>query len=186
MGEEGPSCQLTACITLANPFDWLIVQKWLNGSWNKHVYNFILTKSLVSFLQRHKDIFRDHETISIDEVLLVRDLQDYDEKITIKLWGFESVSAYYKEASSRHYLSDIRIPMLCLQALDDPIVPKEAIPYEAFMQNPNLILVTTDYGGHISWLEGLNPTKFNWADNVCMEFVHSILDHCEASTTKNV
>ena len=41
-----------------------------------------------------------------------------------------------------------------VQALDDPIAPEEAIPYEALRGNPNTVLVTTMTGGHLGWCAG--------------------------------
>ena len=49
----------------------------------------------------------------------------------------------------------MRVPLLCVNALDDPIAPKEAIPREAFGPaggNPHLMLATTPTGGHLGWL----------------------------------
>ena len=42
------------------------------------------------------------------------------------------------------------------------------------------MLATTAVGGHLAWLEGLNPSKNNFADRVCVEFTHSVLDHLHA------
>lgn len=48
-------------------------------------------------------------------------------------------------------------------------------------KNPNLILATTEYGGHLGWLEGWTPKKDSWSDHVCVEFVSSVMEHCKAS-----
>ena len=42
----------------------------------------------------------------------------------------------------------------CLQAADDPIAPKEAIPFKALADNPNCVLVLTPTGGHLGWCSG--------------------------------
>lgn len=41
------------------------------------------------------------------------------------------------------------------QAADDPIAPKEAIPFEAIQANPNCLLVLTPTGGHLGWCGGV-------------------------------
>lgn len=83
VGDKAP---LAGVITMANPFDWMLIDSWLRKPLNKHVYNFILTKSLVQYLKTHKEVFIGHSKLDIDEVLNVRTLQEYDEKITCKLW----------------------------------------------------------------------------------------------------
>lgn len=87
LGEEGSSTPLIAAITVANPFDWVIIDKWLEKPVNRHSYNYILTKSLTSYLRRHRDVFHDHETIRIDDVLKAKTLAEYDMKITCPLWA---------------------------------------------------------------------------------------------------
>lgn len=41
-----------------------------------------------------------------------------------------------------------------LQAEDDPIAPKNAIPYDALAANPKCTLVVTPGGGHLGWAAG--------------------------------
>ena len=41
-----------------------------------------------------------------------------------------------------------------VQAADDPIAPKEAIPFEALQANPQCLLVVTPTGGHLGWSGG--------------------------------
>lgn len=45
--------------------------------------------------------------------------------------GWPSVDAYYAGSSSSLSIPKVAVPLLCLSALDDPIAPKEAIPYKA-------------------------------------------------------
>ena len=45
-----------------------------------------------------------------------------------------------------------------VQAEDDPIAPKEAIPFEAIEANPQCLLVLTPTGGHLGWCGGRGGT----------------------------
>jgi predicted alpha/beta-fold hydrolase len=79
-------------------------------------------------------------------------------------------------------LNKIRIPFLTVQALDDPVLPKEAIPYSEFLMNPYLALITTKVGGHVGWTEGIvRPKTIAWSDRMVTSFVLSVLDHMEAA-----
>ena len=53
--------------------------------------------------------------------------------------------------------TDAVLCMLCcaVQAEDDPIAPKEAIPFKALQANPQCLLVTTPTGGHLGWCGGV-------------------------------
>jgi uncharacterized protein len=186
VGEEGGNTPLAAAIAVANPLDWFIIDQHLKKPFNKHSYNFILTKALVSYLKRHKEVFEGHDKVEIDRVLQISTLQEYDQLMTCPLWGFKSVDEYYEVASGKNYLDGIRIPFLIVQALDDPIIPKEVIPYKKIYENSNLILATTEYGGHLGWLQGLNPSAENWVDGVCVQFTRSVMDHMAAQDLSDI
>ncbi|KAI3629886.1 hypothetical protein MIR68_011321 [Amoeboaphelidium protococcarum] len=203
LGEQGGDCKLTAAIAVANPFNWLVIDEWLQKDGiNKHVYNFVLAKSLAKYLTQHKSVFQTCKSqdapsttasvespkmstatqneYDIEEVLKCKTLQEYDERLTTKLWGYNTIREYYYEASGVNFMSSIKVPFLTVQALDDPIIPADAIPYQMFRKNPNLALVTTKVGGHIAWLEN-DPSGVNWSDKMSLEFTLSILDHVYAS-----
>jgi predicted alpha/beta-fold hydrolase len=63
--------------------------------------------------------------------------------------------------------------MLCLNSLDDPIIDNEnAIPFEEVKRNPNLILATTQYGGHCAWSDGPIPdSSTSWLTRVVFEYL---------------
>jgi predicted alpha/beta-fold hydrolase len=67
---------------------------------------------------------------------------------------WKDVDAYYAGSSSAKRIPQVSIPLLCIQAADDPIAPEEAIPYAAIQQNPNCTLVVTPCGGHLGWAAG--------------------------------
>ena len=101
---QGTATPLSAAITMANPFCWETIDRWLRRPLNKHVYNYsmcyfagkggvyvhqsiaVLTRSLVQYLTRHREMFEDHPEVDIEHVLRSRTLQEYDERITCKLW----------------------------------------------------------------------------------------------------
>lgn len=51
------------------------------------------------------------------------------------------------------------IPLLVVQAADDPIAPAEAIPRQALAANPNCLLVVTPSGGHLGWCSGRDGAR---------------------------
>lgn len=73
--------------------------------------------------------------------------------IQCPLWGYPSEGAYYRDASSTDPLLGVRVPLLGINAEDDPVAPKAALPYEEAKQNPYAVLLTTSMGGHLSWFQ---------------------------------
>ena len=56
-------------------------------------------------------------------------------------------------------MSEIKCPTLILNYLDDPIIPKEVIPYDEVKSNPNIILGTHPNGGHLAAFTGWKPRQ---------------------------
>lgn len=83
---------------------------------------------------------------SLTNPLCLFTVREFDDAATRRWFGFESVDEYYAAASSGHHIHTVDTPLLCVQALDDPICPAEAIPYHAFSENQHLILLTTPTG----------------------------------------
>lgn len=64
---------------------------------------------------------------------------------------------YHRDGSSGRYLADVRCPLLCINAEDDPICQTALFPLEEARRNPCVIFVITKAGGHIGFGEGFNP-----------------------------
>ena len=59
-----------------------------------------------------------------------RTLREYDNLVTRVTFGYDTVDDYYRDACSACYIKKVRVPLLCLSALDDPITVAEGIPYD--------------------------------------------------------
>lgn len=99
------------------------------------------------------------------------------------LYKLESAEEYYFKGSCCNFInsSNISIPLLCINALDDPLVPgndtclihlkERSIPYEKLKSNKNVILATTEVGGHLAWL---NYQGKCWMNEVCIQFTQAV------------
>ena len=79
----------------------------------------------------------------------------------------------------------VAIPLLIVQALDDPLITWRAtIQNEGFMHpdnlvqsgSGNLLLLLTKEGGHVGWPLGVWPgtAKWKWMSDVVMSFAQSV------------
>lgn len=82
---------------------------------------------------------------------------------------------YYAGSSSALRIPHVKIPLLCIQAANDPIAPAEAIPYDAIRANPNITLVVTPTGGHLGWASGPGaPFGHPWTDGAVTEWLTGV------------
>lgn len=86
----------------------------------------------------------------------------------------ESRRAYYESRASRNSVGSIKIPLLVVHANDDPLIDNDAIPLEHCLRNSHIILVRTNWGGHIGW--GTSSTPFmtaSWSELLVLEYLRN-------------
>ncbi|CAN4110716.1 unnamed protein product [Withania somnifera] len=64
---------------------------------------------------------------AISEICCIR---DYDKHVTCVLANFGTVDTYYRKVSCSSYIGNVRVPLLCISALDDPVCSRETIPWD--------------------------------------------------------
>lgn len=153
-GEEGANCLLKAAVVCSNPFNLEVSSKMLQNSFiGKEVYLRYMGDAMKRLIDNHHEELKKFTNLDLEAVKKVTYLNEFDREVQCPTWGYPTEYAYYRDASSTDAVLAIRIPFLAVQATDDPIAVKEALPYEEFRQNPNTILLTTSLGGHLCWFE---------------------------------
>jgi len=95
--------------------------------------------------------------------------------VTAPLNGFKDERDYWTRASSAPFLRRIRLPTLLVSALDDPIVPADALPDPAELP-PAVHAEFVPRGGHAAFLEGRWPWRVeSWAERRAVEFLASLV-----------
>ncbi|KAL6962042.1 hypothetical protein U1Q18_036998 [Sarracenia purpurea var. burkii] len=91
-----------------------------------------------------------------------RSIRDYDKYATCLVGKFETVDTYYRRCSSSSFVGNVSVPLLCISALDDPVCTREAIPWDECRANKNIVLATTQHGGHLAFFEGVTGSSIWW------------------------
>ena len=98
----------------------------------------------------------------------LRSVREIDDRITAPSFGFGDAANYYRTQSAIGYLDRIRVPVLLIQAKDDPLVPFAIFESGAVHGNPRIELLVTEHGGHLGFL-GRGAQRF-WLDAQIIEF----------------
>jgi hypothetical protein len=86
-------------------------------------------------------------------------LKDFDHYVTSWMGGGPPMfplkggsDEYYTTSSGHHLVHEIKIPVLALNATDDPIVAE--YPLEDIARSTHVVQLLTSFGGHLGWFEG--------------------------------
>lgn len=158
-----PTIDLQACQeTIERRSNWLYMQSFL--------------RSMRKRVRRKRKFFP--ERYSTKGLSRLRTIREFDERYTIVEGGYSSVEDYYERASSIRVLSRIRTPTLMIHAQDDPFVPFEPFSRAAVDENPYLILLAPEHGGHVGFLAAeTNGEDRFWVENRVVEFCRLVNEH---------
>ena len=184
LGEEGSRAKLTAAAALCNPFDLKACDKALESGFFGTIYSRAMAKNMRKLFAPHENLFGGLPKYNPKLVRNAKTVRDFDEAVTAVTFGFPSVDAYYEYSGSKNKIQDVAIPLIAVNALDDPIAVASAIPREKIEQNPNVVLIETQTGGHLGWEAGDEaPFGAPWTDALVLTYFKAILEH--AATTKS-
>jgi len=102
----------------------------------------------------------------------VRTIFEFDDRVTAPFFGFDGAAHYYATQSSLRFLGHIRVPVLLVQAEDDPMIPFELYQGEEVRSNPWLQLLAVPHGGHLGFLARGAP-RF-WLDGVLSRWFEAL------------
>uniref|UniRef100_A0A2D4J329 AB hydrolase-1 domain-containing protein n=1 Tax=Micrurus lemniscatus lemniscatus TaxID=129467 RepID=A0A2D4J329_MICLE len=105
-------------------------------------------------------------------------LMQIDDSIMRKFHGYGSLREYYEQESCLHYLHRIFVPLLLVNAADDPLVHDSllSIPRALSEKRENVMFVLPLHGGHLGFFEGsvLFPEPLTWMDKLVVQYADAI------------
>lgn len=167
LAEEGHAAterwRIRAAISVGNPYDFILTNRYLHDRWFYRVtYGQTLGRNLVRLFQQYAPLFEKQQDVDRSSVLQSKTSTEYDERFTRRMFGYMSVDEYMRDAGCSQRLKAVRVPLICLSAIDDPVAPATAIPFGECRVQPWVSLITTEHGGHLGWFEGwLKPEQWS-------------------------
>lgn len=110
----------------------------------------------------------------LDHVMKSRTIREFDSRFTAKQFGFRDAEHYYTSSCLHDKIHTIKVPLLCLNAADDPFQPLHAIPLEAARKSGHVAIIVTARGGHIGFMEGIFPRTSYYSDRLLAQLVRGV------------
>ncbi len=138
---------------------------------SNRIYNDRFVSSLKKRMRRVQKLHP--KRYEVDDLKAIRTIREFDSRVTARYGGFRDVADYYARSSSLPLIKQIKIPTLIIQARDDPFIPFDSFLDSSVAENPFVILLAPEYGGHVGFLAQSNSSNGEdrfWAENRLIEF----------------
>ncbi|WP_372653221.1 YheT family hydrolase [Halobacteriovorax sp.] len=165
---ENVNSRIKRSVVLSAPCDLKSSIAELSRPMNKmYLENFLGT-------MRNK-ILEKHSTIGLSKVDIrdlkkVKTFQDFDNRFTAPLHGFEDANDYYEKASCKNKIQNIKIPTLMINAKNDPFLGDDCYPVHEAKQNNKFFLEIPPSGGHIGFMENFKKGTL-WSELRAQQFL---------------
>jgi uncharacterized protein len=155
-----------AVAAVSSPIDLAAGGRAIGEGFNRLVYTRMFLRSMkpkaLRKLQQHPGLF------DAGRLAAARTLYEFDNVFTAPLHGFRDTEDYWRRASAKPWLGDIRLPALVLNARNDPFVPAACLPDACSLRTDWVTLAQPPHGGHVGFADGTPPGNVTtFADDIC-------------------
>lgn len=168
LGEEGAFSPLRAAATICAPLDLTQTCRHMmrRRNWLYHQY-------ILNDLKR--EALAEGGRLSSEEREVVRNARsvlEYDDCFISPRYGFRGAADYYELCAPLAYMPEIRVPTMLLAAGDDPWIPAAYYRDFRWADNPCLLPVIPDGGGHLGFHSAASDRP--WCDVVLEKFLEQV------------
>jgi predicted alpha/beta-fold hydrolase len=168
LGEEGSFSPLRAAATICAPLDLMRTCQHMMRPRNWLYHSYILA-------DLKKEALAPGASNSPKEREIVRGVRsvfEYDDRFISPRYGFRGADDYYELCTPLHYMPEIRVPTMVLAAADDPWIPAEYYRDFKWSDNPSLLPVIPEGGGHLGFRSASSDRP--WCDLALEKFLERI------------
>lgn len=167
LGDWGTDAKfLTAAVAVGAPADLVAGAEIMNLGVNKFYAEMFLSTLKEKLIDKAK---RFPGLISEDAIRHCHSMYDFDSIYTAPVHGFSNAMDYWTRCSAKPALPGVRVPLLFLNAKNDPFQPLWALPKEKDVSS-DVWLEQPAEGGHIGFPIGKPPGDLGWLPHRVFEF----------------
>ncbi|KXW55716.1 alpha/beta fold hydrolase [Ferrovum sp. PN-J185] len=172
LAEKTSDKLIKGAVAIAPPLDLETVASTLNQGFNRvYTHHFLSTLKPKAKLKAKQfpGLF------DLKKVLTAKNMFEFDEYFMAPLHGFKGARDYWSQSSAGPHLHAISTPTLLVMSQDDPFIPKHLIPKPSQLSHSTQ-LITSQYGGHVGFVNGRFPGFLQWIPDIIMSYCKSFND----------
>jgi predicted alpha/beta-fold hydrolase len=173
LGEHPGQTDVAAAAAFSVPYDLSAGSRYLEIGLLPRFYvnRFLATLTeKTRWLVEHFPEMRDR--VDLDAVMGAKTFRELDDSATAPIHGFRDADDYYARSSSIYFLNAVTTPTLCLNAVDDPFLPPEALERARAQASDAIEFRVTPNGGHTGFIAGSTPWRCQyWAEELVIRWL---------------
>lgn len=183
LGEAGARARIERAVAVSVPFVLSRCADRLDRGVSRLYREYLLRRLKASVRSKFNHV---EAPFSLDAVTQARSFREFDTLVTAPLHGFENAEDYYRRASSRPFLSRIRVPTLIVHAADDPFMDPDVIPDPEELSD-TITLELSHCGGHVGFVAGPAPGLSRyWLDERIRGYLDALMEEYTADAGEPV
>jgi uncharacterized protein len=131
---SAPLCMRSSILTLDEPSQLIYKKKFQSG--------------LLPKIRRKAVLFPDKLTVEEVDAAFKGNWEAQQNMFFVRINGYDNLDDFYQKGSALHFLPQIKIPTLIVQAYNDPLLSPECFPTQLAENHPFVHLETPQSGGH--------------------------------------
>ncbi len=143
----------TSCLVLSRASNWVYEQRFLRS---------LSTKVMAKPGLR--------QVVDVSKLEGLKSLLEFDDHFTGPLHGYRNAIDYYTQCSSIHFLPQISIPTLVVNAKNDHFLSPDCFPAESY---PHVVLEFPERGGHVGFAR-FDKNGLYWSEMRALSFIGSV------------
>lgn len=152
---------LEAGVSIAAPVDLVAGSNLLKQGFNR-IYSEVFLNSLIPKVLKKMDMHPElNKIINREAIEKCVNFYDFDSLFTAPVHGFKNAMDYWTKCSAKPWLKHVEIPLLVLNAKNDPFLPEWALPTLSDVSD----MVWLDQpreGGHVGFPTGNPPGRVDY------------------------
>lgn len=165
LGEQKPYPEIKKAIVFSVPLNlYTSCLKITERSNFLYAYRF-----LTSLKKKVIDKGKSFPELDLRDIGKIGTLQEFDDRYTAPLHGFNTALEYYEQCSAIHFLKSITTPTLIVNAQNDPFLSRDCFPDEAFLGHGMVRAEYPRYGGHVGFSQ-FSKNGLYWSEERAIIF----------------
>lgn len=171
LGQQGEAARryVTKAVSVGAPVDLVAGSNLMCHGLNRlYAMNFLQTliPKALKKLEQFPELAKFYTP---KEMKACRHFYDFDSLFTGPVHGYQNAMEYWLKCSSKPHLKNVRVPLLLLNAKNDPFLPAWALP-TADEVSDCVWLDQPEEGGHIGFPLGAPPGRLDYLPRRIMRF----------------